>query len=180
MQSTAKVVCSTRTSVPVSQGGGGQVGVARQCARLFSGGHGLRVLGGDCRWSSEGGRTRRKKDAQYQEKKNNGGLCRNFHGKGNLGRHGVTEAGMAAVGSNTGSKGGRPACVAGIECFSEYRESSHTVVRGRTVSSRVNASSIVASLGWACRRGRGIGSGSGVVSSRRRIGLLHVLLDRWL
>ena len=60
----------------------------------------MRVLGGDCRWSSEGGRTRRKKDAQYQEKKNNGGLCRNFHGKGNLGRHGVTEVGMAAVGSS--------------------------------------------------------------------------------
>ena len=39
-------------------------------------------------------------DAQYQEKKNNGGLCRNFLGKGNLVRHGVTEAGMAAVGSS--------------------------------------------------------------------------------
>ena len=59
VHSTAKVVCSTRTSVPVSQGGGGQVGVTRHCARLFSGGHGLRVLGGDCRWSSEEGRTRR-------------------------------------------------------------------------------------------------------------------------
>ena len=109
VQATAKVVCSTRTSVPVSQGSGGQVGVARQCARLFGGGHGLRVLGGNCRWSSEGSRSRRRKDAQYHERKNNGGLCRNFHGKRNLGRPGVTEAGMAAVGSSP--EGRRKACM---------------------------------------------------------------------
>ena len=71
----------------------------------------------------------------------------------------------------------RPACVAGIECFSEYRESSHTVVRGRrTVSSRGNVSSIVASLGLVCWRSRGTGRRS----YWWRSGLLQERLERLL
>ena len=77
-------------------------------------------------------------------------------------------------------EGGRPACVAGIECLVEVpRELAHSSPRTDS-SLGVNASSLVGSRVRGCRLLLGIGSGSGAVSSGRSTGLMHELLDRWL